>query len=233
MTVFNHSIRLALVVFCALLGLGAGGVLAQGIEVDYARYLPSSYTDGFKRGFEIRFSGKARVDSQDLEVTGSVEQQAGTASRFGGKDWIEVKQSGYMKFGPEETEVALIQLYDPRTRLQAFEIDSKDQKIKSFDWMALPKTLRLGEIRLVGRTQEKDKDEKLVSEGTISYRLTTNKFGHEFCRIEVTRDLESNEETGVEDCDQFSRSGRISGSRVVIRVDEDTTIELTGKFRFN
>lgn len=233
MTVYKHFIQVAHIVLCSFVGLASGGVYAQGVGVDYARFLPWSYTDGFKRGLEVTLSGKARVDSQDVEVSAFIAQQAGARSSFAGKDWIEVKLSASVKFGPEETEISQIQLYDPRTQLQAFEIDLREHTIKSYEWTALPKTLRSGEVKQVARTQEKDKDEKVLSEGTISYRLTVHTLGYEFCRIEVTREVESDDEKSIEDCDQFSRGGRISGSRVVLKLDEDTTVELTGKLKLN
>ena len=218
-----------LIGFLALLMFFPKFAYAQPDLIGYAEFLPDRYTANFKKGVQSKLTGTAIIEKQKMVVEMSLSQEAGSVSKYDGKQWIQVKSSGSAKLGSESVNVSLIQYYDLKTKLKIYEINVDEEKTTKYEWRSIPKYLRFGDLVEVGSYKEKDKSGKLVGIGIMSYRLVQQTNGYEFCQIESGKDLESDEHEIVEDCDQFTQDKKLTGQRVKVKISKDSEIEASGK----
>ena len=216
-------------VFLSLLLLFSQFTSAQSDLMGYAEFMPDQYTSNFKKGVRWKIIGSGQIDNKKISVDMLITQKAGIVGKFAGKQWIKVGISVKTKFGSESVDVSLIQLYDLETKLKMYEIDVKNKMTKQFIWNSLPKLLSLGELLEVGSFTEKDNDGKLINMGKMSYKLVRIENGFEFCQIDSGKDLETGENEFVEDCDQFSLNKKLTGSRIKVKLGENTEFFVSGK----
>jgi hypothetical protein len=218
-----------LIGFVALLLFFSKFAYAQTDRMSFAEFLPDRYTANFKKGVESKLIGTAVIEKKKMAAEMLLSQDAGSVSKYDGKQWMQIKSSGSAKLGSESVNVSLVQYYDLNTKLKIYEVNVDEEKTTQYEWRSIPKYLRFGDLVEVGSYKEKDKSGKLVGIGIMSYRLVQITNGYEFCQIESGKDLESDEHEVVEDCDQFTQDKKLSGQRLKVKIGKDSEIEASGK----
>ena len=205
----------------------SGQVQSQQKYYDYTKFLPHSYTSDFSLGVDVILNGKLKLNSETFKIKLSTQDDPGFLSVFEGREWIEVRQSGIAKIGKKTSNFRMVQLFDPKTKLLNYEINRDEREIKFYQWAELPESLRSGESKKVGRSEERDFEGNIISNGEVSIRLVANKRGFEFCSFEKSRKVKDLQVESIESCDQFNKQYKIIGVKIKIN-DGESIFLLSG-----
>jgi hypothetical protein len=215
-----------LAVTIAALGLTQMGYSQTGGEYLIEPFRPHGYTSGFTKGleYEIELSGK----SENFVVNGQwtyVQDVGKKISRFG-KEWTGVTYKGFFKFNEEKIDINGIDLYDIKTNLKTYSIDTNDGEITQYVWRKFPEKMKSEQVATVAQFSKRNKSGKTIGQGTVEWSLVAAPTGYEFCEIEKTIDLKTKEESESRDCDVFDTSKRIVGGYIEITIDK--TLKISG-----
>ena len=120
-------------------------------------------------------------------------------------------------------------MYDLKSKLKTYELLLEEETAKKYEWKNIPSLLTLGQAVEAGSYTETNNEGKVISTAKISYLITKIKNGYEFCEIENAQNLETGEAEILEDCDLFSDSKKLTGSRSKVKIGDGTDFLLLGK----
>lgn len=201
--------------------------------IEIKDFFVSSYTDRFTRGLQVNLRLQMKSEGKKLPSTVVLSQDTGAATRRFDREWIGVVQQGYMLIADEKTPLSVLNLFDPTTLRLIHTIDMNDLSITSYEWIDIPKTMRLGETKTVGRVREQSSEDKPIAQGIVQFKLSKIKSGYEFCTIEKTIELDSKDRNIVRDCDLFDANKKIIGSRLVMNLGKSLKSSGRGEIIIN
>ena len=202
---------------------------SQTEKIRYSDFLPLNYTANFKKSVHTNLEGIGKVDGEEISISFRIQQEVGVLSKFKNKQWTKVKISADALYGDAAVNLTLVHLYDLKSKLKTYEILVEDESVTKFEWNKIPSYLTLGQAVDAGSYTETNKDGKVISNAKISFLITKIKNGYEFCQIEYINNLETSESGTSEDCDLFSISKELTGSRSKVKIGANTEFSFAGK----
>ncbi len=212
--------------------LSALSVNAQAIElIEISPFLRKAYTNNFTKGTDISIDLSTVADGTKSEDKLIVSQSPGKSIKKYGKEWISVDFTGAMKFLGEETTVRGMELYHPTSGLLQYIVDFDDDSVENYRWINMPKSMKSGEMKQVGKVNEKTKNGKLISSGTLALKVEKIKDGYRFCTIQTSTDVATKEKMVIYDCELFDDQKIINGTYVEFRFEKNVVLSGTGEIK--
>ena len=210
----SASIKNIIAVTIAGAGFIQIGYSKTGVEYLIEPFRPHGYTRGFTKELECEIELSGKTGSIVMSGQSTYVQDVGKKiSRFG-REWTGVTYKGLLRFNEEKIDINGIDLYDIKTNLKTYAIDANDGEITQYVWRRIPEKLKSEQVITVAQFSKRNKSGKTIERGTVEWSLIVAPTGYEFCQIEKTIELKTEEEYESRDCDVFDTSKRIVGGYI-------------------
>lgn len=200
-------------------------------SIDITPFLATSYTDGFRRAFDLKLDFQLLEAGQVTKGVMNIQHAEGRAVSFLGQEWIGVEQTGETVINGDKSVIRILLLYDPRTKLQGHSIDLSDESVTTYQWASNPRSLPVGRRTKVGTVIEKDKSGRVVSSGEFDLLVTRLGTGFQICTIETSKKMETSEIETLKDCGQFDAKKQITHSLIELRTGTQSVLTGAGRIR--